>query len=90
MPHFELWQWIAFAVIGVVFLVGNLGLPKLGGVKLPSFGLSGGDDEYQDMLALHRLESRFERLGCPEGQGAMKTVGEHFFHKDAKATVKTV
>src|SRR4029079_11100105 len=84
-------QWFLVVVFGLLFLVVN-GWPVVSwaisavrNIKLPAAVATAsapvGDDEFQDMLALHRLEARFERLKCAAGQAAMKTAGEHFFHK---------
>lgn len=47
---------------------------------IPSLG--GGDDDAKDFAALTRLQKRFARLKCPEGQAALQTCMTHFFHGD--------
>lgn len=41
---------------------------------------NGVDDDTQDFQALTRLQKRFVRLKCPEGQAALQTAMSHFFH----------
>lgn len=84
-------NWQTLIGFAVVFIVANvvitpgfwtsLGNLRIGGTKTTVAATPEADEEYLDMLALHRLEARFERLKCKDGQDAMKTAGSHFFHK---------
>lgn len=40
------------------------------------------DEDALDLAAYRRLQARFERLKCKEGQAAMVTAGQHFLHTE--------
>lgn len=78
-------QWIVIigGCIMLLLINGKQLLDMLRTVRLPGAASTSSDnDEVLDVLALHRLEARAERLGCPEAQDAITTYGTHFFHKE--------
>lgn len=80
------WLAVAFAVGMLLWQFWPAVSGLLGKVKLPAIG--GGtsaDQDVTDLAALKLVQARFARLGCPEGQAAVHTCFEHFFHEAAKA-----
>ncbi|MCX7670649.1 MAG: hypothetical protein N2439_11325 [Anaerolineae bacterium] len=39
-----------------------------------------GGEDAEDFAAARRLKQRFDRLRCPEGQQAVVTIMQHFWH----------
>lgn len=78
-------QWIVIGVAAVVLLLiwGKPLLAWLGSFKLPAAAQDDApklDDDALDLQAFRRLQARFVRLKCKEGQDAMETAGTHFLH----------
>ena len=73
------WQIVAAAIAAVVGLPLVLGKNPLDllGSACSALGL-GTDTDAEDMKAFRRLEARFVRTKCKEGQDALKVVATHF------------
>ena len=79
------WQVIAAlfaAIFGVPLAAGKNPLTVYGGM----LGMNSApvDDDAADMLAFRRLEARFVRTKCKEGQDALKVVAMHFLHSEGE------
>ena len=79
-------------IAGGLLLVAVVTYDKWGGGLGSLFTFArktGGDtisekDEFKDVQALHRLENRFVKTKCKDGQAAMAVVATHFFHREGE------
>lgn len=99
MVQFLIDHWNVVAGVGLALLILFSG-PITSGAKwawskMPSIfssirgeietNVSTDDVDSLDLQAFKRLVARYERLGCKEGQEAMKVAGQHFLHTEGHA-----
>ncbi len=75
----KFWPALSASAVAVWSRLTSIGTPAIGTAPI-GIATVAIDEDTLDFQALKRLQARFRRQNCKEGQAAVDTCSAHFFH----------